>query len=226
MIIAPMVAAAGISAAGNLAGSLFGGGGGGAKTDYASLYAPLVAGQQQLTPAYLELSNAMAPYTGVKGALVGSAQELATGRLGEALATQATQRGLQAGELGKLMEADIGLKTAAAQGRLATEMLASETGADITKKYADAVGSLGAKEIELTGQQLLPTTTAAAQAGLSAATTRNQQVMATTQANLDIAKMQENTRNQLALQRGQIEGQLALKRFGAGMALAGQRSFA
>jgi len=225
MIIPPMVAAAGLSAAGGLAGSLFGGGGG-AKTDYASLYAPLVAGQQQLTPAYLELSNAMAPYTGVKGALVGSAQELATGRLGEALATQATQRGLQAGEIGKLLEADIGLKTGAAQGRLATEMLASETGADITKKYADAVGSLGAKEIELTGQQLLPTATTAAQAGLGAMTTRNQQVMATTQANLDISKMQENTRNQLALQRGQIEGQLALKRFGAGLAMAGQRSFA
>jgi hypothetical protein len=44
--------------------------------------------------------------------------------------------------------------------------------------------------------------------------------------NLDISKMQENTRSQLAVQRGNIEGQLALKRYGAGMALAGQRMFA
>lgn len=225
VVIAPMVAAAGISAAGSLAGSLFGGGKK-PQTDYASLYAPLVAGQQQLTPAYLELSTAMAPYTATKGAALGSAQELATGRLGEALATQATQRVFQAGELGKLLDVDIGLKAAAAQGRLATELLASETQSDIAKKYADTAGSVLAKGIEMTGQQFLPTTTAAAQAGLSAATTRDQQALAITKANLSIGQEQEKVRNQLVLQRGQIEGQLALKRFGTGMALAGQRAFA
>lgn len=225
VVIAPAAASLGLSAAAGLTSALFGGGNK-PQTDYASLYAPLVAGQQQLTPAYLELSTAMAPYTATKGAALGSAQELATGRLGEALATQATQRGLQAGELGKLYDVSIGLMGAAAQGKLSAELLASETESDVAKKYADSVGAVLGKSIEMTGQQLLPTTTAAAQAGLSAATTRNQQVLSTTQANLDIAKAQENTRNQLALQRGQIEGQLALKRFGTGMALAGQRAFA
>jgi hypothetical protein len=43
---------------------------------------------------------------------------------------------------------------------------------------------------------------------------------------MDIRREQEKTKNALALQRGQVEGQLAMKRFGAGMALAGAQMFA
>jgi len=62
--------------------------------------------------------------------------------------------------------------------------------------------------------------------GLNAANLRNQTAAELASTNMDIRKQQEQTKNQLALQRGQIEGQLALKRFGAGMALAGQQAFA
>jgi ribosomal protein S3AE len=64
------------------------------------------------------------------------------------------------------------------------------------------------------------------QQGLNAANLRNQTVARLADTNMDIRKQQEQTKNQLALQRGQVEGQLALKRFGAGMAMAGARAFA
>ena len=80
----------------------------------------------------------------------------------------------------------------------------------------------------LQGEQALlqPTATSLASAGQQTLAGQNQLAQMIASTNLDIAKGQENTRNQLALQRGQVEGQLAIKRFGAQMAAGGHARFA
>ncbi len=80
----------------------------------------------------------------------------------------------------------------------------------------------------LQGEQALlqPTATSLASAGQQTLAGQNQLAQMIASTNLDIAKGQENTRNQLALQRGQVEGQLAIKRYGAQMAAQGRASFA
>jgi hypothetical protein len=80
----------------------------------------------------------------------------------------------------------------------------------------------------LQGEQALlqPTATTLASAGQQTLAGQNELALKIASTNLDIAKGQENTRNQLALQRGQVEGQLAIKRYGAQMAAQGRASFA
>jgi hypothetical protein len=80
----------------------------------------------------------------------------------------------------------------------------------------------------LTGETALlqPTATGLAQAGTAALAGENALAQNIAKTNLDIQKQQESTRNQLALQRGQVEGQLAMKRFGLQAALGGHAMFA
>ena len=80
----------------------------------------------------------------------------------------------------------------------------------------------------LTGETALlqPTATGLAQAGTAALAGENALAQNIAKTNLDIRKQQESTRNQLALQRGQVEGQLAMKRFGLQAALGGHAMFA
>jgi len=80
----------------------------------------------------------------------------------------------------------------------------------------------------LQGEQALlqPTATTLASAGQQTLAGQNELALKIASTNLDIAKGQENTSNQLALQRGGIEGQLALKRFGAQQAAGGHARFA
>ena len=82
--------------------------------------------------------------------------------------------------------------------------------------------------VALQGEQALlqPTATTLASAGQQTLAGQNELALKIASTNLDIAKGQENTRNQLALQRGGIEGQLALKRFGAQQAAGGHARFA
>lgn len=80
----------------------------------------------------------------------------------------------------------------------------------------------------LTGETALlqPTATGLAQAATGALAGENALAQNIAKTNLDITKQQESTRNQLALQRGQVEGQLAMKRFGLQAALGGHAMFA
>lgn len=206
-------------------GSAFMGGGGG-QADYSSLYSQLVPGQVKTTLAGQELAAMMGAYTGLLGSRSSVAQESALGQFDVAKQKDLTSAGLQTGIASQLASSAIGLGEAAGKAKLATEMLGPETAAALTKQFGTTAGALQQTGLQGETQLLLPTATAAAQTGLEAAKTRNQQMLATTQTNLNIAKAQEDTRNALALQRGQVEGQLAIKRFGAGMAMAGQRAFA
>ena len=214
-----------LSGLGSLAGGIFGGGGGG-QADYSSLYAQLVPGQVKTTLAGQELAAMMGAYTGLLGARSNVAQESALGQFDVAKQKDLSSSGLQLGIAASAADKKQQLDLQRGQSLLATELLGPETAASLTKQFGTTAGALQQVGLQGETQLLLPTATAAAQTGLEAAKTRNQQVLATTQTNLNIAKAQEDTRNALALQRGQVEGQLAMKRFGAGMAMAGQRAFA
>lgn len=209
---------------GSLGSAIFGRGGG--QADYSSLYSSLVPGQIRTTLAGQELASMLGAYMGLLGARSNVAQESALGQFDVARQKDLTSAGLQTGIASQLASSAIGLGEAAGKAKLATEMLGPETASFLAKQFGTTAGALQQVGLQGETQLLLPTVTAAAQTGLEAAKTRNQQMLATTQTNLNIAKAQEDTRNALALQRGQVEGQLALKRFGAGMALAGQRAFA
>ena len=101
--------------------------------------------------------------------------------------------------------------------------------AGTTQLGQQTIASQGTLEgTALQGEQALlqPTATSLASAGQQTLAGQNQLAQMIASTNLDIAKGQENTRNQLALQRGQVEGQLAIKRFGAQMAAGGHARFA
>jgi len=219
----------GIGAAAGPLGSLFGGifGGGGSKVDYSSLYASQLApGQTALNIAGQELGALYAPYiAGLQGQLQFGAQT-SYDQFQQASTRDTTQGALQAGIASQYASNVLDLQSKTGSAKLATELLGPETAASLAKTYASTVGDL--QKTALAGQTSLlqPGVQAQAQATLDAAQTRNKMVGDISRTNLDIAKMQENTRSQLAVQRGNIEGQLALKRYGAGMALAGQRMFA
>jgi hypothetical protein len=215
-----------LSGLGSLGSAIFGGGGGGGQADYSSLYSGLIPGQTRMTLAGQELAAMTGIYAGLLGNQANVASESALGQFNVAKQKDLTTAGLQTGIASQLASSAIGLGEATGKAKLATEMLGPETASALAKQFGTTAGALQQTGLQAETQLLLPTVTAAAQTGLEAAKTRNQQMLATTQTNLNIAKAQEDTRNALALQRGQIEGQLALKRFGAGMAMAGQRAFA
>ena len=101
--------------------------------------------------------------------------------------------------------------------------------AGTTQLGQQTIASQGTLEgTALQGEQALlqPTATSLASAGQQTLAGQNQLAQMIASTNLDIARAQENTRNQLALQRGQVEGQLAIKRFGAQMAAGGHARFA
>ena len=101
--------------------------------------------------------------------------------------------------------------------------------AGTTQLGQQTIASQGTLEgTALQGEQALlqPTATSLASAGQQTLAGQNQLAQMIASTNLDIARAQENTRNQLALQRGQIEGQLALRRYGAQMAASGHARFA
>jgi hypothetical protein len=219
-MVLPALTAIGTLAGG--AGSLFGAIRGGAdQTDYASLYSTqLVPGNTNLTIAGQELAALMAPYTGTEAAQTKVLGQQAYDQFTQAADKEKTQAGLQAGLASQYASSVLGLQDLQGKSKLATEMMGPEVATALAKQYGEAVQSL--QEKTLTGETSLlsPTAQGLAQAGLSAQTAKNKQVNDLMSSNLRISERQEDTRNALALQRGQYEGQLALKRFGAGLAIA------
>jgi hypothetical protein len=210
-------------------GSIFGGGGGGQlqTQDFASLYANALApGTTRLNIAGQELGALMAPYiSSLQGQLQFGAQT-SYDQFQQASNRDTTQGALQAGIASQYASNVLDLQSKTGSAKLATELLGPETAASLAKTYASTVGDL--QKTALAGQMNLLDPGVKAQAGamLDAAQTRNKMVADVARTNQDIAKMQENTRSQLAVQRGNFAGQIALKEHGAAMTLAGQRLFA
>jgi len=198
------------------------------RTDYSSLYAQQLApGATALTIAGQELGALQAPYISTLLAKGQFGAQTAYDQFQQASTRDTTQAGLQAGIASQYASNVLDLQAKTGAAKLSAELaLGVEAPKDLAKTYASSVSDLA--KTALAGQMTLlnPMVQAQAAATVDANNTRNKMVLNTQTTNLDIAKMQENTRNQLALQRGGIEGQLALKKFGASMALAGQRLFA
>ncbi len=211
-------------------GSLIGGiTGGGSQPagDYASLYAAQLApGQTALTLAAQQVGALMGPYlTGLNTAtsIYGS------NALTQLQSAYDKDKTLTAslGKAADLANAGIiGAETNAANYRTATEFLGPSTAANLANMYGQATAALQGKVLEGESSAANTVTQAQAQLGMAAADKRNQMVSNLQTTNLDIRKMQEDTLNKLALQRGQTESQMALKRMGAGYALAGAQGFA
>ena len=199
----------------------------GAVYDYASLYAgQLLPGNTMLTSAATELATMMASALGPEAIQTKVLGQSAYDQFDTAKQKEQSLTGLQTGIASQYASSAIGLGDLAAKAKMSTEMLGPETGAALTKQYAQGVQELATEGLKGQTQLLTPAATAFATMATEAQRASNKLAGDIASTNLDIKKMQEQTRNQLALQRGNIEGQLALKRFGAGMALAGQRAFA
>jgi hypothetical protein len=201
-------------------------GGGGGQADFSSLYAQLMPGQVKATLAGQELAAMTGAYTGLLGNRANVALESALGQFDVAKQKDLSAAGLALGIAASAADKKQQLDLQRGQALLSAELMGPETAAALTKQFGTTAGALQQTGLQGETQLLLPTATAAAQTGLEAAKTRNQQMLATTQTNLNIAKAQEDTRNALALQRGQFEGQKMLKQLGAGFTMAAQRYFA
>jgi hypothetical protein len=208
---------------GSLIGSLTGAN---QQPDYASLYAQLAPGQSQITTQQYMLGAAMQPVSQAQGLLTQIYGQSAYDQFKNARDKDQTAAGMLAGIASQYSNAAIGAQDLTNKAKIATETLGLETASKMANTYATAAANL--QNQILTGEQgmLLPTATATAAAGQTAQQAKNQLAANIGATNLDIRKQQENTRNAMALQRAQVEGQLALKRYGAGMALAGQAAFA
>ena len=211
------------SGIGSLVGALSGAG---QQPDYASLYAQLAPGQSQITTQQYMLGAAMQPVSQAQGLLTQIYGQSAYDQFKNARDKDQTAAGMLAGIASQYANAAIGAQDLTNKAKIATETLGLETASKMANTYANAAANL--QNQILTGEQgmLLPTATATAAAGQTAQQAKNQLAANIGATNLDIRRQQENTRNAMALQRAQVEGQLALKRYGAGMALAGQAAFA
>jgi hypothetical protein len=210
------------SGAGSLIGALRGGG----QVDYATLYQQLIPGQTQLTTQQYLMGAQLQPWVQAMGAETTVRGQNAYDQTKSAIDKDKTAAGTLAGISSQYASSAIGLQDLGAKSRLAAETLGVETAGNLAQTYATAAANLA--NTTLTGEAgaLLPTAQAVAAAGQNAQQGKNQLASNIASTNLNIRQQQEQTRNQMALQRAQIEGQLALRREARGAALAGQAAFA
>lgn len=128
------------------------------------------------------------------------------------------------GKTGILAETELRKQGVGGTLELGKENVASQTA--LGGKTLDTSAAL--QNTTLTGEQALlqPTSTALAQAGAQTLAGQNQLASDIAKNNLSILKGQEDTRNALIRQQGDIAGQLALRRWGAQQAAGGHARFA
>ena len=227
-MVLPALGAIGAFAGG--AGSLIGaarGGGGAPAGDYASLYGTEAApGNVALTAAAQQLSA----ITGFYGQALNSNTALqasqSLGQFNQAAYKDQALTELLSGMAGAYQSGLIENESLAAKYRTATEFLGAATAAAATNMFNQTAGALQGEVLKGESSALNTVTQGQVAQGLEAANLRNRSVAQLASTNMDIRKEQERTKNALALQRGEVEGKLAMKRFGAGMAMAGARAFA
>lgn len=229
MVFDPISAIGAFGSLAGGAGSLIGalGGGGAPAGDYASLYATQLApGNLGLTIAGQQLAALTGPYVQALNANTQLQASQALGQFNQAAYKDQANTDLLAGTAGAYQAALIGNEDLASKYRTVTQFLGPSTAASLTNLFGQTAGALQQEVLKGESNAMNTITAGQVQQGLNAANLRNQTVAELASTNMDIRKQQEQTKNQLALQRGQVEGQLALKRFGAGMAMAGARAFA
>jgi len=230
----PFTAIAGIGTllggAGALTSAVRGGGGGGASApmyDYATLYqSQLLPGNTLLTTAATELAQLMAPYVGTEAAQTRVLGQAAYDQFDVAKQKEQTLSGLQAALPQMYASSAISLGDLNKKAQIATEMLGPETASALTRQYAQGVQELATEGLKGQTTLLTPAATALATIATEAQRASNKLAGDIASTNLDIRRQQEQTRNQLALQRATVEGKMAIKRQETGLTLAGQHLFA
>ncbi len=201
---------AGSAAAG--VGSLVGALGGGGQVDYASLYSQLAPGQTQLTTQQYLMGAQLQPWVQAMGAETTVRGQNAYDQTKSAIDKDKTAAGTLAGISSQYASSAIGLQDLGAKSRLAAETLGVEFAKTAAETYATAAANLANTTLTGEAQALLPTAQAVAAAGQTAQQGKNQLASNIASTNLNIRQQQEQTRNQMALKRADIEGQLALER--------------
>lgn len=154
----------------------------------------------------------------------------------ETAATMAEQYGKGVSEMGKISTEQLGelAKAGTVAGGGILQQGVSGAGEAAKTGVAGQAG-IYQTAIQTAGQQLnaaaladlyKPAATAVAQMGTETVASQNKLMQDIASTNLRIAEQQELSRNRIAEQRAAIEGQLAIKRFGRGAALAGKAAVA
>ncbi len=181
--------------------------------DYASLYATALApGQTALTTESMILAQMMAPYLGTEAMTSKTLAQTQYDQFKLAGEKEQTRAGLLAGIASQYASSTIGNEDLAAKARTAIEMLGPETAASLAKQYSQAATNIQERTLMGETSLLNPTTQALANAGQTALQAKNKLASDLGSTNLEIGKRQEDTRNAMALQRGQVEGQRVLQR--------------
>jgi hypothetical protein len=147
-------------------------------------------------------------------------------QMDEAARKAAAETQYRAGVAGLTQSNILSLERDEAKYNLATEFLGPSTAAAMTNMYGQAAANLQNTVLAGESSAYNTMTQGALQFGLGAQAARNNMMLNQQKTNLEIARAREATKNQQSLLRGQTEAQMALKRMGAGMALAGQAAFA
>lgn len=227
MAIDPISAVTAVGSLAGGAGSLFGAFRGQPAGDFSSLYAAQLApGNVALTAAAQQLAALTGPYVQGLNTYTNLQGSQALGQFNQAAFKDQTATNLLAGLAGAYQSALIGNEDYAAKAKTTTELLGPTTAANLTNLFGTTASALQNTVLGGESSAMNAVTQGQVAQGLNAANLRNQTAAQLASTNMDIRKRQEDTKNALALQRGQVEGQLAMKRFGAGLAMAGQRSFA
>jgi len=230
MVFDPISAVTAVGTLAGGAGSLIGaarGGGGAPAGDYASLYATQLApGNVALTTAAQQLAALTGSYVQGLNSNTALQASQSLGQFNQAAYKDQAVTDLLSGMAGAYQSALIGNEDLAAKYKTATEFLGPSTAANLTNLFGQTAGALQGEVLKGESSALNTVTQGQVAQGLQAANLRNESTARLASTNMDIRKEQERTKNALALQRGEVEGKLAMKRFGAGMAMAGARAFA
>jgi hypothetical protein len=204
--------------------------GGGASTtggaDLASLYPELAYGQLPITVEQQKFGYNMQPVLQMQGLQNQILGQTAYNQYQNSLNKDQTAAGMLAGIASQYANNAVDLLTKGKQAQMGMEVLGAENASKIAQTYAAAAGTLQNQILTGESGMLTPTAQATAQAGLAAQTGKNEMARKIGETNLGIRAAQEQTRNALVQQRAATEGQLAMKRLGAGLALGAQRAFA
>jgi hypothetical protein len=195
--------------------------------DLSPLYlSRLGPGQTQMTVEAQKLAALTGPYLNTLNTGLDLNAYQAFSQMDEAARKAAAQTQFIAGRAGLAQSNILGRENDAAKYKTATEFLGPSTAAAMTNMYGQAAASLQNTVLAGESSGYNKMTEGALQFGLTAQAARNNMMLNQQKTNLEIARAREATKNQQSLLRGQTEAQMALKRMGAGMALAGQAAFA
>jgi len=195
--------------------------------DLSPLYlSRLGPGQTQMTVEAQKLAALTGPYLNTLNTGLDLNAYQAFSQMDEVARKAAGDTQFRLGRAGLAQSNILGLENDAGKYKTATEFLGPSTAAAMTNMYGQAAANLQNTVLAGESSAYNTMTQGALNFGLNAQSARNNMMLNQQKTNLEIARAREATKNQQSLLRGQTEAQMALKRMGAGMALAGQATFA